>query len=109
MIHWLVVRQALGPLVAGLLIGAAAAIGVQRVIGGLLFGVQVGDPSTTAGVITLITGITLAACYGPARRATRIDPVQALAVTEKNWGGGGGGGRREGGSRARSRRRTAGS
>ena len=63
-IHWLVVRQALGPLVAGLLIGAAASIGVQRVIGGLLFGVRVGDPLTTAGVIALITGITLAACHG---------------------------------------------
>jgi putative ABC transport system permease protein len=77
-IHWLVVRQALGPLVAGLLIGSAASVAVQRVIGGLLFGVKVGDPLTTAGVIALITGITLAACYGPARRATRIDPVQAL-------------------------------
>ena len=77
-IQWLVVRQALGPLVAGLLIGSAASVGLQRVIGGLLFGVRVGDPLTTAGVIALITGITLAACYGPARRATRIDPVQAL-------------------------------
>ena len=43
-IHWLVVRQALGPLAAGLLIGSAASVGVQRVIGGLLFGVRVGDP-----------------------------------------------------------------
>jgi putative ABC transport system permease protein len=77
-IHWLVVRQALGPLLAGVLMGAAASVGTQRVIGGLLFGVRVGDPLTTAGVMALITGITVAACYGPARRATRIDPVQAL-------------------------------
>ena len=77
-IHWLVVRQALGPLVVGVLLGAAASVGAQRVIGGLLFGVSVGDPLTTAGVITLVAAITVAACYGPARRATRIDPVQAL-------------------------------
>jgi putative ABC transport system permease protein len=77
-IHWLVVRQALGPLVVGVLLGAAASVGAERLIRGLLFGVQVGDPWTTAGVITVISGITLAACYGPARRATRIDPVQAL-------------------------------
>ena len=77
-IQWLVVRQALGPLVVGLLLGAAASIGAQRVIAGLLFGVRVGDPVTTAGVLALLAMITLAACYGPARRATRIDPVRAL-------------------------------
>jgi putative ABC transport system permease protein len=77
-IHWLVLRQALGPLAIGLIMGTAIAIGAERVIGGLLFGVRVGDPLTTAGVLALLTSITLAACYGPARRATRIDPVQAL-------------------------------
>ena len=77
-IQWLVVRQALGPLVVGLLFGAAAAIGAQRLIAGLLFGVRVGDPATTGGVLAMLAIITLAACYGPARRATGIDPVRAL-------------------------------
>jgi ABC-type lipoprotein release transport system permease subunit len=44
----------------------------------LLFGVRVGDPATTAGVLAMLALITLAACYGPARRATGIDPVRAL-------------------------------
>jgi putative ABC transport system permease protein len=77
-IQWLVVRQALGPLVVGLLLGTAASIGAQRVVAGLLFGVRVGDPVTTAGVLAMLATITLAACYGPARRATAIDPVRAL-------------------------------
>jgi len=77
-IHWLVLRQTFGPLALGLLLGTATAIAAQRVVGGLLFGVQVGDPLTTIGVLALLTSITLAACYGPARRATRIDPVRAL-------------------------------
>ena len=77
-IQWLVVRQALGPLIVGLLFGAAAAIGAQRVVAGLLFGVRVGDPLTTAGVLVMLAMITLAACYGPARRATSVDPVRAL-------------------------------
>jgi putative ABC transport system permease protein len=77
-IQWLVVRQALGPLMIGLLFGAAASIGAQRVVAGLLFGVRVGDPLTTAGVLAMLALITLAACYGPARRATGIDPVRAL-------------------------------
>ena len=77
-IQWLVVRQALGPLIVGLVFGAAAAIGAQRVVEGLLFGVRVGDPLTTAGVLVMLAMITLAACYGPARRATSVDPVRAL-------------------------------
>jgi predicted lysophospholipase L1 biosynthesis ABC-type transport system permease subunit len=62
----------------GLLFGAAASIGAQRIVAGLLFGVRVGDPRTTAGVLAMLAMITLAACYGPARRATGIDPVRAL-------------------------------
>ena len=77
-IQWLVVRQAMGPLAVGLLIGAAGAVGAQRVVSGLLFGVGVGDPLTTVGVMILLSAITLAACYAPARRATRIDPIRAL-------------------------------
>jgi predicted permease len=77
-IQWLVVRQALAPLVAGLAFGAAASIGAQQVVAGLLFGVRFGDPLTMVGVLVMLTIITLAACYGPARRATGIDPVRAL-------------------------------
>jgi ABC-type antimicrobial peptide transport system permease subunit len=77
-IQWLVVRQALGPLAAGLVLGTAASIGAQRVVAGLLFGVGVGDPVTTVGVLAMLAVITIAACYGPARRATRIDPARAL-------------------------------
>lgn len=77
-IQWLVGRQALAPLVTGLALGAAASIGAQRVAAGLLFGVVFGDPLTMVGVLVMLTIITLAACYGPTRRATGIDPVRAL-------------------------------
>ncbi len=59
---------------AGLALSAAAG----RLLGGLLFGVSPIDPLTWAGVILLLAGVAMAACYMPARRAGRIQPVEAL-------------------------------
>jgi ABC-type antimicrobial peptide transport system permease subunit len=57
--------------VAGVVIGVAGALGVNRVIATLLFGVKPTDPVTIAAVVGTIAGVALLACYLPARRATR--------------------------------------
>jgi predicted permease len=62
----------------GIVIGFAAALGVTRVIASFLFGVRPTDPLTFAGVALLLAGVAAVACYLPARRATKVDPVNAL-------------------------------
>ena len=64
--------------VAGVVIGVAGALGVNRVIATLLFGVKPTDPVTIAAVVGTIAGVALLACYLPARRATLVDPMQVL-------------------------------
>jgi ABC-type antimicrobial peptide transport system permease subunit len=62
----------------GIACGAALAVALTRLITRLLFGVSPADPITFAAVAFLLLGITLLACYLPARRATRVDPMIAL-------------------------------
>jgi putative ABC transport system permease protein len=74
----LVVRSGMNLTVAGVVLGAAAAIGSTRVLGGMLYGVRAGDPMTVSAIVALVAAIALAACYIPARRAAHIDPTVAL-------------------------------
>src|SRR5438132_4836316 len=62
----------------GLALGIAAALGITRLITSLLFGTSPTDPLTFAGVAGLLVFVALLACFIPARRATRIDPIVAL-------------------------------
>jgi predicted permease len=62
----------------GILIGLIAALGVTRLMASFLFGVQPTDPLTFVTVSLLLVGTALLACYLPARRATRVDPIVAL-------------------------------
>ncbi len=62
----------------GVAIGMAAAFGLARVLTSLLFGVKAQDPLIFAAVALVVTSVNLLASYGPARRATRVDPVNAL-------------------------------
>jgi putative ABC transport system permease protein len=74
----LVLRQGLIIAALGITVGIAAAMALTRLMQGLLFGIQPADPTTFA-VTSLALGVTaLAACYFPARRAARTDPVAAM-------------------------------
>ncbi len=74
----LVVGQGTRLVLAGVAIGLAASFAATRLMRGLLYGVSTTDPLTFAGVSILLLLAGLVACYLPARRALRIDPVEAL-------------------------------
>jgi len=58
--------------------GLAGALAATRLLAGLLYGVTPGDPLTFASVSLALTTVALAACYLPARRASRADPLSIL-------------------------------
>jgi len=74
----LVIRGGMVQVGTGLLIGLAGALAVTRALKSLLFGVSATDPLTIGAVALLLAGVALLACYVPARRATKVDPVVAL-------------------------------
>jgi putative ABC transport system permease protein len=74
----LVMKEGLGLTVLGTLAGLAGALLLTRAIASLLFGVAATDPGVFAGISLLLLSVAAAACYLPARRATRVDPMIAL-------------------------------
>jgi putative ABC transport system permease protein len=74
----LVLGQGLAMTVCGALLGVVAAFGLTRLLRTMLFSVSTTDPLTFVAVPVLLTGVALAACYVPARRAIRVDPVTAV-------------------------------
>ena len=75
---WLVMREVLVLVTAGMILGLAAAWGLGRLVGTQLYGVTPNDPLTIAAAAGILATVSLAAGYIPAIRATRVNPVRAL-------------------------------
>src|SRR5215203_400249 len=74
----LILGQGLKLAVIGVGLGLLAAIAFTRLLQGLLFGISASDPWTFAVIAALLVGVALLACWLPARRATKVDPLEAL-------------------------------
>jgi putative ABC transport system permease protein len=74
----MIVGRGLGLALLGILVGAIAALGLTNAIAGLLFGVSPTDPATFAAVSLFLLAVVLLACFVPAHRATRVDPLASM-------------------------------
>ena len=74
----LVISQGLKLVAIGAAIGLAGAFATSRIVQSFLYGLSSTDPATFIGGTLLLTAVTVLACYLPARRAARVDPIEAL-------------------------------
>jgi predicted permease len=77
-VRGLVLRAGLEVVSMGILVGVLGALATTRLMSNMLYGITVVDPATYAGVATLFVVTAMLACYAPARRATKVDPMAAL-------------------------------
>jgi putative ABC transport system permease protein len=74
----LIVKEGIGMVLTGLALGIFGALILTRLLATLLFGVTTKDPTTFIAISVLLSFVALLACYVPAWRATRVDPLEAL-------------------------------
>jgi ABC-type antimicrobial peptide transport system permease subunit len=74
----MVLGQGMRTILVGVAVGIVGSFVLTRAVSSLLFGVTATDPVTFGGVTLLLVAVALLACYIPARRATKIDPIVAL-------------------------------
>lgn len=77
-VSMLVWRQGIRPVLGGLLVGVTGALAAGQLIGSFLFGTQARDPAAISAVVFILLLVAAVACWEPARRASRIDPMAAL-------------------------------
>jgi putative ABC transport system permease protein len=77
-VRWWVVKAGLRWLLVGVGIGVPASIALAKILQSRIWGIKSADPVTLIAVAALLTAVGLAACYFPARRATKVDPIVAL-------------------------------
>ena len=77
-IAWMILRETLVLILIGLVIGVPAALFAARLISSQLFGLQAADPAALIGAAVVLTLVALVAGYFPARRASRVNPLNAL-------------------------------
>ena len=75
---WLILKRSVVQMAIGLTIGIAGAIGVSKLLASVLFQTGARDPALLMAIVSLLVAVSTAACVWPARRATRLDPVNAL-------------------------------
>jgi putative ABC transport system permease protein len=78
---WLVVREAMAPALVGTLVGLAIAVNVAHALRAQFAVINTTDPATLAIVTIVLIGVALMACYLPARRATKVDPIITLRAS----------------------------
>jgi putative ABC transport system permease protein len=76
----MVVKQGMILAITGLIVGGLASAALSRLVAGLLFGVSATDPKVFGAVSLILAAVAFIACYLPARRATKIDPLVALRI-----------------------------
>jgi ABC-type antimicrobial peptide transport system permease subunit len=76
-----ILLQTLGLAGIGMVVGVVASWALARTLSGLLFGVTSSDPVTFLGMLVILTAVAALAGYLPARRASRIDPMEALRIS----------------------------
>ncbi|HEX4166845.1 MAG TPA: FtsX-like permease family protein, partial [Bryobacteraceae bacterium] len=75
---WLVVREAMGHIVAGVVVGIGATIGASRLVASFLYGIEPNDPGNLFTAVFVLLLVAMAAAYLPALRASRLDPTVSL-------------------------------